>query len=299
MEKTGLTLDRRHLLKAGAAASGVAALASASTSAAANADPPDELIDVNVNLSRWPFRRLRGDDTASLVAMLQEKGVTQAWAGSYDGLLQSDIAAVNTRLAEECQRYGKGILVPFGSINPTLPDWEDDLRRCAEEHRMPGIRLHPNYHGYQLDDPIFKQVLGLAAERGLIVQMALLMEDPRTAPPILKLEPTDYRPLAGLIKETPGLRFVLSNALKVIRKQALSDLVEAGDVSFDIGTLEGIGGVGNLLAQIPLERVLFGSHAPFFYFESALLKLRESPLVGEQLRAIRHGNARRLLAANR
>jgi predicted TIM-barrel fold metal-dependent hydrolase len=46
---------------------------------------------------------------------------------------------------------------------------------------------------------------------------------------------------------------------------------------------------------VPVGRVLFGSYAPFFYFESALLKLKESPLSDEQLRAIRHDNAQLLL----
>ena len=44
----------------------------------------------------------------------------------------------------------------------------------------------------------------------------------------------------------------------------------------------------------PADRVLFGSHAPLFYFESSLLKLKESPLSQEQLRAIRFGSARKL-----
>ena len=53
--------------------------------------------------------------------------------------------------------------------------------------------------------------------------------------------------------------------------------------------------MANLLKQVPADRVVFGSHAPFFYFESALLKLQESPLSELQATAVRAGNARRLL----
>jgi len=42
--------------------------------------------------------------------------------------------------------------------------------------------------------------------------------------------------------------------------------------------------------------VLFGSYYPFFYFESALLKLQESDLDEASRRAIREHNARQLIA---
>ena len=56
------------------------------------------IVDTNVHLSRWPFRRLAGDETSDLVARLRARDVTQAWAGSFDGIFQKDLAAVNERL---------------------------------------------------------------------------------------------------------------------------------------------------------------------------------------------------------
>jgi uncharacterized protein len=254
-----------------------------------------DFVDVNINLARWPTRRLRGDDTPGLVAMLRQQGVTQAWAGSFDGLLHKDLGGVNSRLADECRHHGRRMLLPFGSINPKLPDWEEELRRCVEEHRMPGIRLHPNYHGYKLDDPDCGRLLRAAADKRLIVQLALVMEDERMMHPLLRVDPVDTAPLPELVKQTPGLRLVLLNALRTLRAQPLLKLIAAGDVYLEIAMLEGIGGVGNLLSQVPAGRILFGSHAPLFYFEAALLKLKESPLGNEQLRLIRHENARKLL----
>jgi predicted TIM-barrel fold metal-dependent hydrolase len=297
-ERTSKSVCRRDFLKTALAATSVAALSGARSAHTAEARPSG-LIDVNTYLCRWPLRRLRGDDTAELVSLLRRQGVVQAWVGSFDGLLHRDIAAVNARLANECRRHGDGLLVPFGSVNPKLPDWEDDLRRCIEEHHMPGIRLHPNYHGYKLDDPDFAKLLRLAATRGLIVQLVLIMEDERMMHPMLRAEPTNTKPLAALVKQTPGLRLVLLNSQRVLRGPALAEIVATGEVCLDIAMLESVGGVGNLLASVPTNRLLFGSYAPMFYFESALLKLQESPLSDEQLRAIRCDNARRLLAKNR
>jgi hypothetical protein len=80
------------------------------------------IIDVNVSLSRWPFRRLLGDETPDLVARLREQKVVKAWAGSFDGILHKDIGAVNARLAAECRSHGENVLVPFGVVTPIFFD---------------------------------------------------------------------------------------------------------------------------------------------------------------------------------
>ncbi len=252
------------------------------------------MIDVNVNLSRWPFRRLPCDELPALVEKLRAGGVTEAWAGSFDGLLHKDVQGVNARLVDECRQCPAGLLRPFGTINPTLPDWREDLRRCDEEYRMTGIRLHPNYHGYRLDDAVFAELLTLAERRGLIVQLAARMEDPRTQHPLLRVPDVDVQPLPSLLAARPQLRLVLLNALGILSPGTIARLIGSGQVYCELSMLEGVGGVSSVLDRHPADRVLLGSHFPLFVFESAVLKLRESALSEVQLHAITHQNARRL-----
>ncbi len=251
------------------------------------------MIDTNIYLSRWPCRRLPCDDTPTLVDKLRKAGVTQAWCGSFDSLLHKDIAGVNSRLAEECKTHGGGekpLLIPFGAINPKLPAWKEDLRRCAEVHKMSGIRLHPNYHGYKLDDPDFAALLSGATEKKLVVQLVIRMEDPRTQHPLLQVPDVDAAPLEAMVKQHAGLRLVILNGLMSLRPDLVDKLTAAG-VSFDIGMLEGIAGLARLLQSVPLQRILFGSYFPFFAWEAAKLKLQESALVRFQVEAITEKNA--------
>jgi predicted TIM-barrel fold metal-dependent hydrolase len=253
------------------------------------------IIDTNVNISRWPFRRLAGDETPDLVARLRQRNVVQAWAGSFDGILHKDIGGVNARLAAECNTYGKGFLAPFGSIDPKLPDWQEDVRRCAQDYRMPGIRLHPNYHGYELKDPVFTELLHVAAANGLMVQLVVSMEDIRTQHPLMRVPPVDLSALAQVVKGQPSTRLILLNWWPALRGPQIRPLADAGELYFDLAMLEGIEGVARLVEQIPAERVLFGSNFPLFYFEAALLKVQESGLPETVKTRLFEGNARRIL----
>ncbi len=254
------------------------------------------IIDVNVSLSRWPFRRLPGDETPELVARLRALGVEQAWAASFDAILHKDIGGVNARLAAECRAHGQNFLVPLGAVNPKLPDWQEDLRRCAEDYRMPGIRLHPNYHGYDLLDPAFRELIHSAAARKLLVEIAVCMEDERTQHPLLRVPPVDCSPLPEALKLEPALRLVLVNCLPALRDNQLQVVLAAGEAYCDIAMVEGIEGIAKLVERVSPGKVLFGSNFPLFYFESALLKIQESGLPENQKKALMSANAERLLA---
>ncbi|EPR70141.1 hypothetical protein ADIWIN_3785 [Winogradskyella psychrotolerans RS-3] len=114
------------------------------------------VIDTNVNLFDWPFRKLKYGETDALLAKLSKHRVEKAWAGSFEALFHKDINGVNERLAKECKQKGKGMLLPFGTVNLAWPDWEEDLRRCDEVYKMPGVRIYPIYQTFDPSHPDFE-----------------------------------------------------------------------------------------------------------------------------------------------
>ena len=76
-------MNRRKMIKGTALA--VAALTGEALPRTVAAEKPrddtamDALIDTHVYLSRWPYRRVPGDETPDLVRQLRQRGVTSAW----------------------------------------------------------------------------------------------------------------------------------------------------------------------------------------------------------------------------
>ncbi len=281
-------LSRRRLLQTALASAGLPARGAAATQA---------LTDANVSLFHWPFRRLPHDETAALAARLAALGIGEAWAGSFEGLLHRDLEGVNRRLAAACREVRSLRLRPFGSVNPLLPDWPEDLRRCAQVHGMPGIRLHPNHHGYGLDHPEFDRLLQLAGAAGLLVQLVVATEDTRTQPPQTQVADVDLRPLPAMLARHGKTRVLLLNHRP---GNVTTELAQQSNLWFDIARTEATDGVARLVALAGAKRVLFGSHAPFLIPEAALIRVEEGLLAGlapAEAEALLFTNARRLLPA--
>src|ERR1700748_686018 len=115
MSASSFSLPRRDFLRGALAAS---LLATRTLPAAPAKTPQTALIDTNAWLGQWPIRRLALDAPAAPAAKLKKNNGSRAWFSSLDGLLQKDIAAVNSRLAEDCRRFP--MFEPFGVINLSL-----------------------------------------------------------------------------------------------------------------------------------------------------------------------------------
>lgn len=284
------TLSRRLFLQQAAA---VAAASTALPAAAVEAKT-SAMVDCNISIGQWPFRFHQGQETSSIPAQcsrLRDKGLTRGWAGSFEGIFYRDVAMANDILHDRCVEYASRLLLPVYTINPTLPSWERDLSRCTIIDDFRVIRLHPNYHGYTLDDARFLRLLEAATTAKFLIQIVAQMEDERTQHPLMQVKPVNLKPLPAVLKKVPDARVMVLNANRAMSMTAL----QGCPVWLDIAMLEGVGGVENLLRDWPLDRLVFGSHAPLFYWEAAKLKLQESDLSEKQLAAITHENATRSL----
>ncbi len=300
-------LNRREFLHRSALTGAALALGSAASpvaAAPANSAAPG-IIDTNVNLFRWPFRKLKYSATPALVEKLRQHRVIEAWAGSYEALLDKDIAGVNERLAAECRTHGRGLLRPIGTVNLAWPDWEEDLRRCHEVFKMPAVRIFPGYQPFDLGHPDLPRLLALVRERSLLLQIAFAMEDSRVHHPAITPLPVVAAPLVAAMKTVPNAKVQVLHFAGNAQGSDLVPLMRETSATIDLSRWEGNGAVGRMIGarpetktpRVPVERVLFGSHAPYFPLETAILKLIESPLDAAQLHAILQGNARRLLPA--
>ncbi len=269
-------MKRRSLLKAAAAVTAI-------SPAAVDGEGALTIIDSNVSLFRWPFRRLPLDSTEKLVEKIHELGIGSAMAGSFEGVFQRDLSAVNARLAEECAKYPE--LHPIGSVNPTARDWKQDFFECVENHEMAGIRLHPGYHGYGLDHSSFAELVGMAVEADVVVQVAVSLEDTRTHNEFVRVPDVDVSKMPD-----PG-----NGRIQLLNWKPRGGIPPK--VYFDTARIDGTDSLAKLLTTVSPHRILFGTHAPLLIPEAALIRaVHENQLSEDPMGRILAENAARLFS---
>ncbi len=281
MQHDSTVPNRREVIQTGIATAVVAGLVT-QTEAAGESHPDASFVDTNVSLLRWPFRRLPLDETEKLVVKLRQLSIGRAWAGSFEGVLHRDLAGVNARLAAECSSYPE--LIPVGTVNVNLPGWEDDLEQCISRHRMPAVRLYPNYHGYELADPRLGDLLRRVSKAGRLVQIAVALEDTRTQHPLVRVDDVNTAPLASWLRKVPDVRVQLLGHR--LRGKVLEQLAPIEQVLLDTSRVDGTDSIARLVETVGADRVMYGSHAPFLIPEAALIRVYESRLEDPALLAV-------------
>lgn len=59
-------------------------------------------------------------------------------------------------------------LIPFGSIHPDFENNEEELKRL-EKNRIQGLKIHPDFQGFSMDDSRFIKLLEMANNRFIVM----------------------------------------------------------------------------------------------------------------------------------
>jgi predicted TIM-barrel fold metal-dependent hydrolase len=118
------------------------------------------------------------------------------------------------------------------------------------------------------------------------------MEDERTHHPLCKIPSLSVPSIVEVARRFSGLAVV---ALCPLYHEAVELAKGPANLRFDLAYVERMRTVPSLLAEVPEERVLFGSHTPFLQTRAAVMKTRAPSVPRDARRAIESGNARAIL----
>ena len=259
------------------------------------------IIDFFTGIGSWPFRKLKHGTDLQLTNLLKKENIDRAVVYSIYSILAKDCMEGNREVAEAAGTYPDSI-IPFAVINPAFPGWEGDYKTCFEEMGFKGLRLFPTYHGYNLKDNCFSEIIAIVEKKQIPVVLAVRVEDERQHHWLAKVPPLDIKAAADAINSFPKVTFVLSGA-KYPELLSVKQLLQQSDNwYFDIGRMQGrhdnpgpVEVVVKATDDFGAKRMIFGSNAPFQYIKSSLLKVQHASIDERDRALILSGNAQRLL----
>jgi len=248
------------------------------------------LIDVHTWLGHWPFQPLHPRTPAQLARHLTAEGIDGACVASLDAILYPDPHLGNEALLPQLQRYPN--LLPVGVVNPSLGNWRETLEAGVERWGAKLIKLLPNYHGYPLDAPFVEELRQEALKRGVRLAVQVRVEDERNQYPLMKIPNVDLASLIAFAQRVPEEPVL---ALGAYFHEAVELVRATPNVLVDLSGVERLDTLRSFLREAPAERMLFGSHTPFFYTRAAVMKLHDAEVDEAVKQRIAAGNARRFL----
>ena len=182
--------------------------------------------------------------------------------------------------------------VPFGTAHPALPVAEN--LAILREHGLAGVKLHPTFQQFRLDDPdVLALLAGLAGEFPVVLHVgAGAGSDGHHATPAMVRE---------IVRAVPDLTLVACHFGGYHHLDAALETLVGEPVYLDTSWPPSVGGLGRdvvrrIVDQHGADRVVFASDWPTADPATELSFLDDLGLDAESLALVRGGNAARILA---
>jgi predicted TIM-barrel fold metal-dependent hydrolase len=183
-------------------------------------------------------------------------------------------------------------LFPFPSVHPAAEDPVDEVRQIAAAG-FRGVKLHPEYQSFHVDDPALAPLYRALEQAGLIALFHAghdigFPDSDRAAP----------QRFLAVHRAFPSLKIVASH-LGGFRRwdDVAAHLVGSGvwlDTSYTLGHIEA-GLLSTILREHRPDRILFGTDSPWTDQAREVARFRDLGLPGHLAERILGGNAGDLL----
>lgn len=266
------------------------------------------VVDANAFVGHWPYRELDAS-VETLLERMDEAGVDRSIVSSIESVTYRNPQPGNRRLAGAIEGH-EDRFVPFATVNPTYPAWDEDLAECVEEFGMRGVTLLPGYHDYELSDPAVERFMRACADRDLPVLFCAALEDQRQRHPTTKLEGVAkdrfddeaIRNLITLLHDVPETDVVVADAwtgaadvaaeTRSSGKPWLGRRDRAGETLFVLGDcyMYYVRQGRDIVDEIGVDNLVLGPQLPFKYAESYVNPLDHLPIDDDERRQIAREN---------
>ena len=248
------------------------------------------IVDTSLLVGCCPFRYLPSS-VADLSALRVAAGLDRAVAMGFASLLYYDPLAGLERDLAEYESLAEWLFFD-AVVNPEFPLSAEMIARASADRRLAGVRLVPALHHYALDTPAVGEAVALAGESGLPVNLMARIFDDRVAPRFIDQQVPTLEAVSGFLQRSGQTRIILSMFYFSELKVLSVDWVNLPHVYVDFGCCKpSVASLDELGAWFPLERALYGSGAPFYYWQGARLGLECAHLSAEQKQGILGQNA--------
>ena len=220
--------------------------------------------------------------------LMDRAGIDVSAVFTYEGLI-SEPERNNDALAAWVAGH-RDRLVPFCTVDPRSPGAAAEVARCAVEHGVRGVKLHPWLQAFSPLDPVLDPVCRVAAEHGI----PMLFHD--GTPPFST--PLQVAHVAG---RHPDLTVVLGHGgLHDMTADAIAAALRHPNVVICMCSLPA-GLMERIVAAVPVDQLVFGTDGGLFptagqhYVGYRFRELECLDLAPDQLDRILGRNPARLL----
>lgn len=252
---------------------------------------PDELAPRAIEiLSNRSGVKPETDGTCSgLLESMQQARITRSVIAPI-ATKPSQVRNINQWAVEVSRRYEP--LVCFGTLHPGQDDWREEIRRLLEAGIV-GIKLHPDYQEFYVDDPDLMPIYEEITRAGLILLFHAGVDI--GLPPPIHCTPAR---LARVLDKYSDMTVVAAHMGGFRCWDEVQQHLIGRNLYFDTSySLRFLGAdrmVSFIRAHGP-DRILFATDSPWASQATEVAEIRRLPLTEQEIIAILGGNARRLL----